>query len=237
MHQYWFVPESNQHRRKDYTRAVDTPYDLVRIMNIPSERVTVIPHGAPSTPPRRKPIFDSPYLLYVGARWSYKNFEPFISECSHIIAQNPDLHVVCTGEPFLEKEMEFFTKLGIKENVINKPHVSEAQLQALYQHAIAFVYPSAYEGFGIPILEAFVNGCPVLLNNASCFPEIGEDAALYFDIKQEGDLAEHINRLQKCSNEERKQIIIRGEKRARQFSWQESAKKMKRIYNTLVANN
>ena len=96
----------------------NTKDDLVRIMNIPSERITVIPHGAPSTPPRRKPILDFPYLLYVGARWSYKNFEPFISECSHIIAQNPDLHVVCTGEPFLEKEMEFFTKLGIKENVI-----------------------------------------------------------------------------------------------------------------------
>ena len=152
----------------------NTKNDLIRIMEIPSEKITVIPHGAPEIPPKRNPLFDFPYLLYVGARWPYKNFEPFISEYSHVVSRYPELHVVCTGNSFSDEEIALLSKLKIHEHVICMPHVSEEQLQALYQYAVAFVYPSAYEGFGIPILEAFVNGCPVLLNNASCFPTISD---------------------------------------------------------------
>lgn len=212
----------------------NTKDDLIRIMGIPSEKITVIPHGAPEIPPKRKPIFDFPYLLYVGARWSYKNFEPFTTECTDIISQHPDLNVICTGEPFSDEELKMLCKLGIREHVVNMPHVSEEQLQALYQHAIAFVYPSAYEGFGIPILEAFVNGCPVLLNNASCFPEIGGDAAIYFDINRKGDLSEHIMELLQYSEEGRQQIINKGTQRAKCFSWEESAHKLKQIYENIL---
>ena len=212
----------------------NTKEDLIRIMGIPSEKVTVIPHGAPDTPPKRKPIFDFPYLLYVGARWSYKNFEPFIIECADIISQYPDLKVICTGAPFSDEESALLSKLKIQEQVVNMPHVSEEQLQSLYQHAVAFVYPSAYEGFGIPILEAFVNKCPVLLNNASCFPEIGDDAAIYFDIYQNGNLAEHIMELLQYSEEERQQIINNGTQRAKCFSWEESARKLKQVYENIL---
>lgn len=211
----------------------NTKDDLIRIMGIPSEKITVIPHGAPEIPPKRKPIFDFPYLLYVGARWSYKNFEPFTTECTDIISQHPDLNVICTGEPFSDEELKMLCKLGIREHVVSMPHVPEEQLQALYQHAIAFVYPSAYEGFGIPILEAFVNGCPVLLNNASCFPEIGGDAAIYFDINRKGDLSEHIMELLQYSEEERQQIIDKGTQRAKCFSWEESAHKLKQVYENI----
>lgn len=211
----------------------NTKDDLIRIMGIPSEKITVIPHGAPEIPPKRKPIFDFPYLLYVGVRGSYKNFEPFTTECTDIISQHPDLNVICTGEPFSDEELKMLCKLGIREHVVNMPHVSEEQLQALYQHAIAFVYPSAYEGFGIPILEAFVNGCPVLLNNASCFPEIGGDAAIYFDINRKGDLSDHIMELLQYSEEERQQIIDKGTQRAKCFSREESAHKLKQIYENI----
>lgn len=211
----------------------NTKDDLIQILNIPAEKITVIPHGAPSTPVRRKSLFDFPYLLYVGARWTYKKFAPFISECAYVISKHPDLYVVCTGDDFSEEEERLFSKLKIRNHLISMHHVAEAELQALYQHAIAFVYPSAYEGFGMPILEAFVNGCPVLLNNTSCFPEVGGNAAIFFDINQEGNLAEHIELLIHCSNEERQQIIARGKKRANCFSWQESAKKLKMVYETI----
>lgn len=212
----------------------NTKDDLMRIMGIPSEKITVIPHGAPNTPPQRKPIFDFPYLLYVGARWSYKNFEPFITEYSQVLSQNPELHVVCTGNPFSDEELDLLSKLNIRKRVVSMSHVSELQLQSLYQHSVAFVYPSAYEGFGIPILEAFVNGCPVLLNNSSCFPEIGGDAAIYFDINQKGDLAEHIMDLLQSSKEERQQVINKGLQRAKRFSWEESARKLVHVYGTLL---
>ena len=211
----------------------NTKDDLVRIMGIAPERVTVIPHGAPDIPPQRKPLFGFPYLLYVGARWSYKNFEPFIVECANIISQYPDLNVVCTGEPFSDEELSLLSKLKKREHVICMPHVSEEQLQSLYQHAVTFIYPSAYEGFGIPILEAFVNGCPVLLNNASCFPEIGGDAAIYFDINKKGDLAGRVMELLQYSKEDRHQLIDKGTQRAERFSWGESALKLMQVYETL----
>ena len=210
-----------------------TKDDLIRIMGIPSEKITVIPHGAPITPPQRLPILDFPYLLYVGARWSYKNFELFITECAEVVSRYPELNVVCTGDAFSEEELQLLSKLKLQEHVINVSHVSDEQLQALYQHAVAFVYPSAYEGFGIPILEAFVNGCPVLLNNASCFPEIGGDAAIYFDIKQKGDLAEHTMELLQYSDEDRQQIIDKGTQRAKCFSWEASARKLMQVYETI----
>lgn len=213
----------------------NTKDDLIRIMRIPSEKITVIPHGSPDIPPQKEPLFDFPYLLFVGARWSYKNFEPFITECAHVISHSPNLHVVCTGETFSDEEIALLYKLRIREHVISMPHITEDQLQALYQHAVAFVYPSAYEGFGIPILEAFVNGCPVLLNNASCFPEVGGDAAIYFDINNRGDLTEHLEAFLQTPEQDRKDLIARGKEQAKLFSWEESARKLSDVYKTILA--
>jgi len=202
-------------------------------MNISADKITVIPHGAPDSPPPRSPLVAPPYLLYVGARWTYKNFASFIIECAYIILKYPTINVVCTGDKFSEEEIRLFSNLKIRDHLISMHHVTEAELQALYQHAIAFVYPSAYEGFGMPILEAFVNGCPVLLNDTSCFPEVGGNAAIFFDMNLKGNLAEQIEYLIHCSNEERQRIIALGKKRAKSFSWQESAQKLKNIYETI----
>ena len=212
----------------------NTKNDLVNILNIPSEKITVIPHGSPVVPPKRAPLCSFPYLLYVGGRWSYKNFHRFINECSLIIARHPELRVVCTGEPFSEEEKKMLSELHLVETVVNMPHVSENKLQALYQHAVAFVYPSAYEGFGMPILEAFVNGCPVLLNNASCFPEIGADAAIYFDINKAGNLCELFESLYSTGEGLRQEKIQKGKSRAKVFSWDKSAELLRNTYELII---
>ena len=74
----------------------------------------------------------------------------------------------------------------------------------MYLNVTSFVHPSAYESFGIPILEAFVNDCPVLLNNARCFPKVGGDAAIYFDINRMSDLVNHIEAMRR-----KRKIVIR----------------------------
>ena len=214
--------------------SLNTKDDLIRIMNIPAERVTVIPHGAPAVPPRRSPLFDFPYLLYVGARSSYKNFMPFINECAHIVGRHPEMHVVCTGDPFSREEMKLISDLKVCEHVVSVPHASEEQLQSLYQHAVAFVYPSAYEGFGIPILEAFVNDCPVMLNNASCFPEVGGDAAVYFDMNREGELLEKFESLYLSGTTSRDLLVEKGRQRAKKYSWHNSAKLLKDVYQSII---
>lgn len=214
----------------------NTKKDLINILHIPPGKVSVIPHGAPNASTNRYSTpYTPPYLLYVGARWSYKNFEPFLKECAIAIAQCPDLQVVCTGIPFNNSEQQLLTNMNLTNHVIHH-HATEQELQALYQNALAFVYPSAYEGFGLPILEAFVCGCPVMLNNASCFPEVGGEAAIYFDIKREGDLANHILDLLRAPTTERENIITQGYKRAGCFSWEHSAALLGEQYQKIITS-
>lgn len=213
----------------------NTKKDLVNIMGIKPEKVSVIPHGAPQVPTEHHPSpFPFPYLLYVGARWGYKNFDLFVEECAIAISKIPDLHVVCTGQPFQKDEEKVLAEHRLTECFIH--HYTDAQgLQALYQNAVAFVYPSAYEGFGMPILEAFVCGCPVMLNNASCFPEVGGDAAIYFDINSRGNLAEHIDAFIGSATEDREHLIARGYERAKLFSWERSASLLTEQYQKIAA--
>lgn len=212
----------------------NTKKDLVNILNIDPDKVTVTPHGSPALPAARYPSpYPFPYLLYVGARWSYKNFAQFIKECAIIIKQHRELHVVCTGQPFKNEELGLIASLGLSEHVIQK-YATEIEMKALYQNAVAFIYPSAYEGFGMPILEAFACACPVMLNNASCFPEVGGDATIYFDINRHGDLAEHLIALFQASSEKRDELIAKGKARLSLFSWEESARKLKQVYESLL---
>lgn len=213
----------------------NTKKDLIDIFNIPPEKITVTPHGAPIPPPTRyHSLCSFPYLLYVGERRAYKNFNPFIEECAIIIQRHPELRIVCTGRPFEKDEQSVIASLGLSEHVIQR-YATEQEMQALYQNAIVFIYPSAHEGFGMPILESFVCGCPVMLNNASCFPEVGGDAAIYFDINHRGDLADHFEAFLLASEQDKEDQIARGWERVQLFSWEESAKKLSHVYQAILA--
>ena len=118
--------------------------------------------------------------------------------------------------------------LGL-EGAVSSRFVSDNQLAYLYQHALCFVFPSLYEGFGIPVLEAFASGCPVLLSNASCFPEVGGDAALYFDPYNPEEMAKTIENVVSDSNL-RTQMIQRGHERVKAFSWDKTAAQTAEFY-------
>lgn len=98
--------------------------------------------------------------------------------------------------------------------------------------ADAFVYPSKYEGFGIPILEAFACGCPVILNDASCFPEIAEDAALYFRTDEECSFIECYNKLK--DREFKSDLVQKGYSRLKFFSWEKAAKELEFVYKRVL---
>ena len=214
-----------------------TKEDLVHILGIQPEKVTVISHGSPrimENGNRQERLFDFPYLLYVGDRYGYKNFQPWIKEVSRIVRDYPDIHIVCTGKPFNEIERQLITDLNL-ENNIDYYFASQETFGSLYKNAIAFVFPSEYEGFGLPILEAFTYGCPVMLNDASCFPEVGGEAALYFSMKgRSSDFYEKFQYLYAMSSEERACLIEKGKKRAQQFSWDAAARKLERVYKSVI---
>ena len=216
-----------------------TKRDLMQMYGVPEEKITVIYHGyiAPaSTGVKMQLPVEKPYVLYVGKRSGYKNFNWFVKAIAPVLKSCPDLHLFCTGMPFSSGEISMIEGMGIRDRVF-QAFVPDEEMPSLFANAEVFVYPSLYEGFGIPILDAFAARCPVLLSNASCFPEVGGDAALYFNPNDEGDFREKIAIL--IGNNQggigiRKQMIERGISRLKNFSWDKCVKETTDVYCHLV---
>lgn len=214
----------------------NTKKDIIDILKIPGDNIHVIYHGC-SFPKVEKPkrLISEPYILYVGARNDYKDFELFVHHSLTFLRNNQDIKLVCTGPAFSNEEIIFFTNHDILKRVIHCWTQTDDELYSLYHHAICFVYPSEYEGFGIPILEAYTAGCPVLLNNASCFPEIAGDAATYFKVcAEDSDLSEKLEYISHLNNKEKETLIHNQQKRLQLFSWEKSASQLCNIYQSIL---
>jgi len=213
----------------------NTKKDIIRILNIPEEKIHVIYHGSSFPIAHEKRIYAFPYILFVGERGYYKNFIPFVEYLRPILQHHKDIQVVCTGRPFEQKEKDMLREYGVEDRFYHRCVMSDDEMYSLYHNAICFIYPSEYEGFGIPILEAYHAECPVLLNDASCFPEIAGDAAIYFKIdKDSSDLADKVEQLLSLSLEERRSLIDSQKDRLKRYSWENSAKQMAAIYQSIV---
>ncbi|GHT11753.1 hypothetical protein AGMMS4956_05270 [Bacteroidia bacterium] len=227
-------------RRADKIIAVseNTKRDIVDIFGIESSKIEVVYHGSSLQLTQvQKPKIPLPqrYLLFVGGRGGYKNFDAFIDATAPIIRKDSDLFVVCAGgKSFSDRELQRLKELDIRDNVISIVGISDDELSYIYANSIAFIFPSLYEGFGIPILEAWACNAPVLLSNASCFPEIAGDAALYFDPNNPSSIAETIDTIL-TNFSLRKDIIQRGTKRLELFSWDKTVKQTLAIYQFLMS--
>ncbi len=173
------------------------------------------------------------YLLFVGTRNNYKNFERFIKASAEIMKDDQDLNIVCIGGGnFTEDETELLNSLGISTKV-NQHNVTDAELYYAYQNAQAFIFPSLYEGFGIPIVEAFVAKCPLILSNSSCFPEIAGNAAVYFDPLDEDSIVTSIKRVI-YDPELQESLRAKGFERGQQFTWEKTAQQTLDVYKSIV---
>jgi len=211
----------------------NTKKDVVEMLNIDPERVEVIYHGIDfNTGPEstENPLLPDSYILFVGGRAGYKNFDLFIRAFAKLSKRIQTINVVCTGLDFTDKELSLFNDLEIGNKVFHFFAKTDGQLALLYKKAKIFVYPSLYEGFGMPILEAFTCGCPVVLSNASCFPEIAGNAAAYFDPNNADDMTDCILTV---LNDEgyRAKLIDNGKGRLNDFSWKKSAEQTFRVYD------
>lgn len=216
-----------------------TKNDIIEILDVPEEKIHVIHHGAPSSfisNEVNKRVFPFEYLLYVGGRFGYKNFNRFVEEVSVFIRKHSDIKVVCTGTPFSSEEINFLKQKGVVDNFIHHYVKDDVELYSLYNNALAFIYPSIYEGFGIPILEAFNAECPVLLNNTSCFPEVAGDSALYFNLNDSpnSDLVDKLETIYNWSDKERYEHIAKQNQRLSMFSWEKSALQHVDVYEKVL---
>ncbi len=215
----------------------NTRLDVIKLLGVPRERTTVIHHGVPSRLFGNLPsgLGDKPFFLFVGQRGGYKNFEAVLHAyaASKTLQRNFRL-VAFGGKGFTDAEQRLMQRLEINQSAVVHLSGDDSVLSALYTHAIAFIYPSMYEGFGMPLLEAMAHGCPVLSSNASSMPEVAADAALYFDplnTAEMSNLMEHIVEDKVLRSQLRKAGLERGDK----FSWKKAAIETKAVYTELLA--
>lgn len=214
----------------------NTKNDIIELLGINADKIDVIYHGT-SMDGHIKPhrlTLPQKYLLYVGDRTKYKNFNRFIKAFASISHTYHDLYVICTAPLLKDSEIKMIDELGLKDRVTSMK-VNDRDLAELYARAEMFVYPSLYEGFGIPILEAFSCQCPVALSNTSCFPEIADNAGLYFDPYSETSIADAIITLledkQVC-----KELIKRGNDRLKHYSWERASRQTETVYREIISN-
>jgi glycosyltransferase involved in cell wall biosynthesis len=216
-----------QKARKIIAVSKNTKKDLAKFYNLPEEKISIIYNGYEKRV-HTGSKFQAPgskYILYVGTLQPRKNVQTLIRTFEKFHKTNPDFKLVITGKKgWLYKEIFSLVKdLHLEKSVIFTGHVSEDELTGLYRNAFCFVLPSLYEGFGIPVLEAMSYRCPVICSNSSSLPEVGGDAALYFNPQDEIQLLNQLKRL-KGDPKLREELISRGLKRIKLFSWQKSAK-------------
>jgi mannosyltransferase len=202
---------------------------LGRFPQIDVSRCHVIHHGlsGPFTSklaPRLRPSVGPPYVLFVGSRVSYKNF-PLVVRAIEVI---PDHELVIVGGGKLSQDELTMLRQHLPERhrILEAPN--DETLRRLYEEATALAYPSRWEGFGLPLLEAMACGCPVIAMNMSSIPEVVGDAGLLLSTEDVGEMAEAIRAT--TQSECRAGMIERGLKRAAQFSWDRTVDKTVAVY-------
>ncbi len=216
------------------TISHSTKKDILNIYPyIDENKIKVVYSGTTHLPKAKKPtsiIIPDNYLLYVGKRENYKNGYFYMNCIDELLMKKDDLYFIFVGGEIWNKEESELVKKHA-DRVIQL-QVTDAELAYLYQNAIAFVYPSLYEGFGLPILEAFDNHCPVICSNTSSLPEVGGDAALYFEPTEKKELIDQIMKI--INNPDlRNEMIKRGVERTKLFTWENTAKEIYEIYKIL----
>ena len=213
----------------------NTKNDMLKYFNIDPEKIAVIHHGIENSKIPQElstRIYEKPYILFVGMRHAFKNFKRFVQAFGLIADKYPELDIICTRSPFTKDEITLFRELNIEDR-IHYCVADEMTLNRLYRDALFFVFPSLYEGFGMPILEAMVNGCPVALANASCFPEIAGDAALYFDPMYIDSIKLALENMI-LNDGLREMYKHKGLERVKYFTWENCAKRHYQLYQSLL---
>ncbi len=212
----------------------NTKKDIIDIYGIPDDRIEVIYHGHSRSERQAVPVDGLPdkYILFVGQRGGYKNFDRLLRAFARIHRIYPEIKLVCTGQVFGGQEMADISSLRL-EDAVYRYFVSDAQLEYLYNKALCFVFPSLYEGFGIPILESFAARCPIALSNTSCFPEIARDGGLYFDPYDEDSVYETLMKLIDDSSL-RGELVAKGSAILQNYSWDKMAAATAEVYGSVV---
>lgn len=216
--------------------SANTQRDLIDILGVAPEKTAVIHLGFTLTSPVASTVpltNNRPFLLYVGPRGGYKNFDALLNAYASSAALRNNFSLVAFGGGrFSTAEAERIQAFGLTDTV-RQMSGDDALLSMLYRQAAAFVYPSLYEGFGIPPLEAMGFDCPVICSNTSSIPEVVGDAARLFDPMDSDALRVAIEAVvgspDLCDD-----LVRRGRERIQHFSWDRTAIETMELYRELL---
>jgi glycosyltransferase involved in cell wall biosynthesis len=226
-----------------------TKNDIIEQFVINPDKISVIYEGVANLSKGRDSLFvaklsdssvlnnyniNSPFLLYVGNAYPHKNLDFLIKNFLDLYKENNELKLVLVGkEDYFYKGLKDLAEdifSNFSENpVIFTGYVPDDKLEIFYQKAIAYIFPSLYEGFGLPPLEAMAKGCPVITSNAGSMPEVLGEAAIYFDPRDKNDFLTKIKNL--FFDKELREVLIKmGYEQQKKYNWWNCAFETHKIY-------
>lgn len=240
------VPRSLQRADLILADSAWTRQDIVDLLHIPASKIHVVPAGVgpeyqPITDPAQRSAVRERYglpqrfVLHVGTLEPRKNLGRLLEALHGLRAADPDLKLVLVGGKgwLYEEIFAAIERLRLADSVVFPGYVAEADLPVVYNLAKVLAYPTLYEGFGLPPLEAMACGTPVVCSNASSVPEVAGDAALLIDPLDTSALAATLQRV--LSDEAlRADLRWRGLAQARLFSWEAAAQRLLAAYTSLA---
>ena len=214
--------------------------DLIKYLKLPDSKITVIYPGVDHSifKPYNVRLLDKPYILYVGSERPRKSLGRLLDAFAKLKGEFPELKLVKVGAFGRSKEyrrdiMKKLSSLGITEGVIFIDRVSELELAYYYTSAQLLAYPSLYEGFGLPPLEAMACGCPVVTSNTSSLPEVVGEAGIMVDPHDTDSLTQAMREVL-TDSELRDNMIRKGLEQSKRFSWEKATKQTLEVYNKVA---
>jgi glycosyltransferase involved in cell wall biosynthesis len=208
----------------------NTKKDLIEFFNINEEKITVtlLATDYQETKNLKKKLKNK--LLFVGSRRGYKNFEGLIKaySISKFLKSNFQL-IAYGGEKFNIEDKKILKKYNLNNNNVEFINDTTLDINYLYNNVAAFIFPSLYEGFGLPVLEAMRCGCPVILSNGGSLKEVGGDKLDYFDPQNVESIKYNIEKML-FSDDLQNKTIEYGFTRSKKFSWEKCAKETLQVY-------
>ncbi len=231
-----------EYKKKMFDRAAqiicvskNTKKDLQEKYSIDESKITVVYHGANESKNYREKFLNlRPFILYVGVRERYKNFTNAIKAYAKSSKLTSDFDFVCFGGGhFSDSEKDLFKTLSLDNTKLHYFEGDQLDLNFFYHKARVFIFPSLYEGFGLPLLDAMNMQCPIICSNTSCFPEIVGNSAILFDPKDLESLKFEMENLIYDD-----QLLLnlkkRGLNNVKNYKWKKCAEETEKIYKKIV---
>lgn len=215
--------------------------DVVDYTGVDPAKITVTYEAADPIPETEEPIngfAGKDYIMFHGRPLPHKNLERLIEAFAGLHARRPDLCLMIAGKQDKSHAsyLSLAQKLGIANRVLLTNWITDGQLKWAMRHAKAYIYPSLSEGFGLPPLEAMLNGAPVVASNATCIPEVCGDAARYFDPLDTRAMSDAIEEVL-TDKQLRTELIRRGHEQVKKYSWRRMAEQTLAVYEEVLSEN